>query len=135
MQGTSSLLQPEAGLGHRHKVHVFSLHQEQHPAPSHRDKGVSRTTYQAAQVQMHKEGKPAPLSPLAAFSSDMEKSPWKLPHLHHTWVSGLQNKQLKKVLCSPACCCELEGTFRYGHGFHSMGRCLQFLHPQDGKVA
>lgn len=64
------------------------------------------TTYQAAQVKMHKEGKTAPLRPLVAFPSDCrhgEKTLETIPHhLQRIWVSGLQNKQLKKVLCSPA---------------------------------
>lgn len=81
------------GIGTKY---ISSLHQEQHPAPSNRDEGMSRTTYHAAQVKMHKEGKPAPLSPLAAFSSDCrhgDKSLEAIPHhLHHMWVSGLQNK-------------------------------------------
>lgn len=64
------------------------------------------TTYQAAQVQMHKEEKTAHLRPLPASPSDCrhgEKTLETVPHhLQHTWVSELQNKQLKKVLCSAA---------------------------------
>lgn len=64
------------------------------------------TTYQAAQVQMHKDEKTAHLRPLAASPSDCrhgEKTLETVPHhLQHTWVSELQNKQLKKVLCSAA---------------------------------
>lgn len=76
--------------------------QEQPPALSEREKGVSMTKDQAAPVKVHKEEKPTALRPLAALPSDCghaEETGEAVPHrLQRIRVSGLQKQQLKKVL-------------------------------------